>query len=156
MHEEMEIQPAVIATDEILNYVGKYERYCHQYPIIMKYLKKKINNRRLDDFFKSINANKVVLYAVTEFTDLVIEELLNENEQMIYAICDRAADKFSGYYKNCRVINIDDMITDYKNNCFDKIVVCSIFHEKEIIDEFCDKEIPLDDVVTVIQAIYWM
>lgn len=153
---EEKMCPEIIALDLIEGYIGNDERYVYQYPIIMRYLKNKIANRKITDYLAQIGCNRVVLYAVTEFTDLLISDISNESSQMIWSVCDKKADEFGGVYKGCTMLNVESMISDYKDKKFDKIIVCNIFHANDIVTELVENGISMDDIVKVIEAIYWM
>lgn len=122
----------------------------------MQYLKKKIDNRCVADYLKSVGAERIVIYAATEFAELLVEDILNDSTGMIWAVCDKNAQSLGKSYHKCRVINIDEMLNDYKQNKFDKIVVCSVFHANSIIDDLIKKDIEYDDIFTVTQVVFWM
>ena len=151
-----EIFPEIIATDLIESYVSREEKYLYQYPIVMQYLKKKIANRCVADYLNSIGGRRIVLYAVTNFTELLIRDIRNTSTDMIWAVCDKNEKDFGKNYLKCRMVTIDEMLIDYKQNKFDKIVVCSVFHANAIIDDLMRKGVKLDDIMTIIQVVFWM
>lgn len=151
-----EVYPEIIATDLIEGYIGNEERYIYQYPIVMQYLKKKIDNRCVTDYLKSVGIERIVIYAATEFAELLVKDILNTDTDMIWAVCDKKAKAIGKTYNNCKVISIDEMMIDYSNKKFDKIVVCSIFHKNAVIDELLEKGVDFDDILTAIQVIFWM
>ncbi len=148
--------PEIIPTDIQEGYVGTEERYVYQYPIIMKYLKNKIANKKITDYLRGIDVDRVVLYAITEFTDLLIDDMVDESPQMIWSLCDKKADKNGSLYKGFNMLNIDSMVSDYREKMFDKIIVCSIFHSNTIITDLVKRGVSMDDILTVTQVIYWM
>lgn len=151
-----EFYPEVIATDLLEGYIGDEERYVYQYPIIMKYLKKKIDNRCVADYINSVGAERIVIYAATKFAELLIKDIRNDSTDMIWAVCDKNSKKLEKKFHQCRVIGIDEMISGYKQKRFDKIIVCSVFYANAIIDELIKNDIEYDDILTATQVVYWM
>ena len=151
-----EIYPEIIATDLMEEYISREEKCLYQYPIVMQYLRKKIDNHCVADYLKSVGGRRIVLYAVTNFTELLIRDIMNTSTDMIWGVCDKNSKNFGTNYLNCRMINGDEMLMDYKQNKFDKIVVCSIFHANAIINDLIRRGVELDDVLTISQVVFWM
>lgn len=137
------------------NYVDVNERYQYQYPIIMRYLKNKIRGWGIGDFFEKNRVKKIVLYAVTEFTELVCDDLKNGDAfaELTY-ICDKNYMKFSEGYKGHQVVGIEKLLEDYEADEIEQIVVCSIFHANEIFEELLQRGIRLDDLVSINNIIF--
>lgn len=146
------IQEPIFSKDK---YINTAERYQYQYPIIMRYLKNKINNWNIGDFLHEQGAYKVVLYAITEFTELVIDDLNRcENPMQIASICDKNNKKYIDGFHQFKVIGINELVAGYKTNEFDKILVCSIFHANEIYTDLMEREIKLEDIISINTAIF--
>jgi hypothetical protein len=136
-------------------YIDTVERYEYQYPIIMRYLKNKINDWNIGDFLYEQGAQKIVLYAITEFTELVIEDLNRcEKPIKIEAICDKNKQKYIDGFQQYEVIGIDELVERYESKKFDKILICSIFHSNEIFADLMKLKINLEDMIAVNAAIF--
>ncbi|TCL58122.1 hypothetical protein EDD76_107238 [Kineothrix alysoides] len=137
------------------NYIDIAERYQYQYPIIMKYLKNKIDGWNIGDFLYEQGAQKIALYAITEFTELVAEDLEKCDKSIkIVAICDKNNQNHrNGFHQN-EVIGIDKLVEEYESKKIDKILICSIFHANEIFYDLMERKIKLEDMITVSTAIF--
>jgi hypothetical protein len=146
------VQEPIISDD---NYIDTVERYQYQYPIIMRYLKNKINDWNVGDFLYEQGAHKLVLYAITEFTELVIEDLKRcEKPIKIASICDKNNQKYIDGFQKYKVIGIDELVAGYESKKFDKILICSIFHANEIFTGLMERKIKLEDMISVSTAIF--
>jgi len=155
VNEAKKILPMVEIPKRDDNYVSKEERYQFQYPIIMKYLKKKVSGWNVADCLANMGGKKIAIYAITEFAELVCEDLKQNDKQVeIVCICDRNYTKFEGGYCGKEVIGPQEMIERYHKKEMDKILVCSIFHVNEIINELLGRGVELDDVISITTAIY--
>lgn len=137
-------------------YTASYERKClfHE-RLLFTYLKKKIGGWSVADFLKSEKIERYILYAVTDFTELVCDDLEKNGVCRTGTICDKRA---SGYPNGCHgweVVGIPDMLARYKNGEADKIIVMSILHENEIMEELLHEGIALDDLISIASIIFW-
>lgn len=137
--------------------IEREERFEYQYPIIMKYLKNKISGLNIGDFFKRIEGKNFAIYAITEFTELVCDDLklYDDSIRLVY-ICDRNYQKFCKGYKDYQVVGIDNLVNDYNAGKIDKVLICNIFHANEIFDDLQSRGIALKDLVSVNSAIFNM
>ena len=147
--------PDTVLIKHSINFIGQQERYIYQYPLVMEYLKKKIEGRKVKTFLKEIGANKVVLYAMTEFMELMVEELAND-EKIVYAVSDKIAERLVPQYSEMSIMDMERLLEEYKKHSFDKLVICSVFHRNEIIEELQKRGILLADMITIVQIINWM
>lgn len=137
------------------------ERYAYQCPIVMKYLKNKLNGWNIGVFLQEIRVKKVALYAVTEFTEYVVRDLesfknlkIKEATIDIVCICDRNYSKYKMGFHGCDVIGVDELTDAYKANKIDKILICSVFHVNEIFQDLMHRGVPLEDLISVTSAIF--
>lgn len=137
--------------------IAREERFEYQYPIILKYLKNKISGLNIGDFFDKIEGKNFAIYAITEFTDLVCDDLKSYDDsiKLVY-ICDRNYQKFCKGYKGYQVVGIDKMVKDYNARKIDKVLICNIFHANEIFEDLQNRGIALRDLVSINSAIFNM
>lgn len=153
--KEVVIFPKVKEVVENPTIVDKYERAQYQYSIVMRYLRNKIAGWKITDFLRGIETTNLAIYAITEFTDLICEDMQNEpNSECVKYICDKNADKYGNGYGKYAVVNIDRLIADYKQKKIDKVLICSIFHVNEIFEELINRGIALEDLISVTNAIF--
>ncbi|HCL04325.1 MAG TPA: hypothetical protein DHW61_18265 [Lachnoclostridium phytofermentans] len=145
-----------VVCNNINGIVTKEIRYEYQYPLIMKYLKMKIAGYSVGDFTRKINVNRIALYAITEFTDLFIDDLKTYDEQLVVTVADKKADKYPNGYKKYDVIFPQELYRLYEQKQIDCILVCSIFHENEVIKELLKIGFDINDLITVGTAISYM
>ena len=86
---------------------------------------------------------------------LVCEDL-KRNDKKVEMVCvsDRNYLRFARGYCGRKVVGPQEMIEMYRRKEIDKILVCSIFHVNEIINEFLCQGIDLDDIVSISTAIF--
>lgn len=146
-----EIQNVISKSD----YINQEEKKLYQYPIIKRYLEKKINGWSISDFFARNGIEKIVLYAISEFTELVCNDIYsNKNFQDIIYICDKNYTKYLKGYKGFSVVGVDKLIEDYQDNRIDKIIICSIYSSNEIFDNLLEKGVELNDLITLNYIIF--
>lgn len=154
MYTSLDIFPKVREIKCSPDYIGKEERYQFQYPIIMRYLKNKISGWNIGDFLYEIGIQKVALYAITEFTELVINDLERCSKPIeVMLICDKNSKKYEEGYLEYEVTGIDNLLAYYKSKKIDKVLICSIFHVNEIFSDLMERGIRLDDMLSVNSAI---
>ena len=135
--------------------IEREERYWYQYSIVLKYLKNKIANRNIFSFFEMIGVRKVALYAITEFTEMICDDLKNAREDVeVTYLCDRNAAKFKNGYKGIPVVEVEALVKDYRDGKVEKVMVCSVFHVNEIMDDLISKGVRAEDLVSVISVIF--
>lgn len=136
-------------------YIGKEERYQYQYPIIMRYLNNKINGWNVGDFLYEIGGRTVALYAITEFTELVINDLKRCDKPIeVVSICDKNSKKYEDGFHEYEVTDMDNLLALYQSKRVDKILICSIFHVNEIYADLMERGIGLNDLISVNSAIF--
>lgn len=137
------------------DYLEADRRQQYLYPIVMRYLKRKIAGWNVSDFFKMAGAKRIVLYAVTEFTELFCDDLKQQGSgaEILY-VCDKKYGKYSRGYKGYRVVGIDEMLQAYQIGMIDHIVICSIFHENEIFAELLERGVQLEHLISINTVIF--
>lgn len=155
MKDNNKFLPDVEMPKRSIGYITKEERYQFQYPIIMKYLRKKVSGWSVGDYLSRIGGKNIALYAMTEFTELAYEDLTcNDSKVTVVCICDKNFTKFTDGYRGRDVIGLADMAELYRKKEIDKILVCSIFHINEIVREILAQGVDLDDIISISTAIY--
>jgi len=123
--------------------------------ILYRYLSLKLSGWSVSDFLKKEGIEHYVLYAVTDFTGLFIEDLKqNSCEDKLDIICDKNAQAFPNGYKGRTVINQDELIRLYKNGKKSKVIIMSVMHENEIFSELLSKGIRLDDIIPFVGMLW--
>lgn len=147
------IFPEVVARPKGI--IFEEERQIYQYPIVMKYLQKKIDGWNVAHFFEKRNIKNVALYAIVEFTDLVIDDWnRSDSQSKIVAISDKNYKKYKAGYKGCQVISVNELIENYKTGKIQMIVVCSIFHENEIFRELMNNGVQQDSLISINSVVF--
>lgn len=147
--------PGVFDKETSDRYIDLNERYLYQYQIIMKYLQKSVTGWNAGKFFDRNDIRHLIVYAITEFTDLVIEDLNHAWCKVnVDCVCDKSFEKFSHGYKGLDVVGIDTLLKKYQSGEADKILICSIFHENEVYQELMNLGISQKDLISVIDVIF--
>lgn len=130
-------------------------RYCYQAPIVMRYLENKLHGWNISDFFDEVGAEKVALYAVTEFTKYVLLDLAqNKCKEKVVCIGDKAYQRYRQGIERVPVVSPEKVASCYMQGEVDKIVICSVSHANAIIDDFISRGVSLADLITVTGAIF--
>lgn len=136
-------------------FIDNDERSIYQYPIIMKYLQKKVKGWNFWDFFKTYKDKKIVIYAVTEFTDLILDDYkMCTNQEYVSCICDRGYTRYRGSYREFEVISIDELINRYQEGEVETILICSIFHENEVYRDLMERGISQNALISINSVIF--
>lgn len=136
--------------------IASHEKKClfHE-RLLHHYLTRKIEGWGVEKFLEEEKIRKYALYAVTDFTFLFIKDLERERGSHIPGIvCDKNAEKFHYKIENWPVITVDELICQYKNGLIEKVIVMSVLHENEIINELLDKGILLKDIISFVSVVY--
>ena len=134
--------------------ITREERFLYQYPVMVKYLKNKIEGKGFADFFKE-KKEGIALYAVSDFADLICDDVLQcGNEQLICYICDKNADGYKKGRKGYDVVSPDVLVRDYREGKVTKIVICSLIHENAIFKDLISRGIREEDLISVASVIY--
>lgn len=130
-------------------------RKIYQYPIVMKYLQNKIKGWNICDFFDAYGYKNVVLYAITEITELVKDDILfSDNQLESFSLCDSDAARFANGYSGRPVMDMNKLLEQYQCGEIDCIVICSLFHENEIFYALMQKGIPQSCIISITSIVY--
>lgn len=152
---DKEIFPQMV---EVLSGQGKasYEKKCifHE-RMLYRYLMRKIEGWSVRNFLDLEEIDSYVLYGVTDFTTLFLKDL--EQNGGTYApgmICDKNAEAFHFTFMDWPVILPDGLVNQYIYGKTGKIIVMSILHENEIMDELLKEGILLNDIISFVSVLY--
>lgn len=149
-----------MVTDLILdNTKRKYsvdERILYQNTSMICYLKKRLQGKHLSEWLVRNGIKEVVLYAVTEYTELFILDFENEinNKVLCNKICDREYENYANGYMNKAVISIDELVKIYLEHKDICIIVCSLYHCNEIFDDLMSRGISLQNIISASNIIF--
>lgn len=137
------------------NSADRDERYRYQCPIVMRYLENKLQGWNIGIFFEQIKARKIALYAVTEFTEYVLRDLqVSASKVDVICIGDRNYSRFPQGVYGKKVVSVEEIFERYRLGGIDKIVICSLFHENIILEDFMKRGVRQEDLIPVTSAIF--
>lgn len=150
--------PKVCDVIESSNYIEQCERWQYQYPVILRYLKNKINGWNICDFFQTYGYRRVALYAVTDFTELILQDIEANNriEHHDISVYDTNYQKFVHSYMGYEVNGIHKLIEKEQLGKLDCIIVCSLMHENEIISSLMQKGVKQEKIISIVSVIFSM
>lgn len=138
--------PEVLRTDS--SFIGTKERYIYQYPLVMKYLKKKISGWNFWNFFDEFGEMTICVYANTEFTEMIMDDYrLYSGKTIVKYMSDRNYELYSDKYSDLKTLSPQEMIDLYKAGGIDYIIICSIFRLNDIYLELIDSGIKQDSLL---------
>ena len=150
-----EIFPQIVVASIENSGKAKYEEKClfHE-RILYRYLTRKIEKWSVVDFLRTEKIEKYALYAVTDFTDLFIADLRENNGLFPVVISDKKANRISYEILGYVISPPEEMINLYKDGKIQKVIVMSILHENEIISELLKKGILQQDLISIVSVLY--
>ncbi len=135
---------------------ASYEKKCifHE-RLLYRYLMRKIEGWSVKKFLDTEGIKSYALYAVSDFTTLFLKDLeQNEGIGVSGIICDKNAKAFKFKFNNWEVILPDELVNQYKHGKIEKIIVMSVLHENEIIEELIKEGILLNDIISFVSVLY--
>lgn len=134
---------------------ASHEKRClFQEKILQHYLMKKIEGWSVQDFLKKEKIEKYALYAVTDFIELFIKDLEKNGGNKPKVICDKNAKEFCRGMMGYVVQYPEEMLLLYNSGEIQKIIIMSVLHENEIIDELLKKGVLLHDMISIVSVLY--
>lgn len=133
--------------------IHENSRRKYQYPIIYKYLEQTLSHKGICSVLSRHQKENIILYAITDITDLVIKEIQNNNEISLCAICDKNHSAYNGFYRNVKVVSIDEMQLMMEEKEF-LIIICNPMRENQIFDDLLNRGFSLEDIVSVTSLIF--
>lgn len=134
--------------------IGNEKKSIFHERFLYHYLVRKIDGWSVKDFLESEKIDQYILYAVTDFTELFIKDLDRNNGNRPKIVCDKNADKFRYGVRGCKVLYPEEMIYMYKSREIQKIIVMSVLHENEIIEELLKRGVLLHDMISIVSVLY--
>lgn len=123
--------------------------------LLYRYLILKMGGWGIKDFLDNEGIKNVALYAVTDFTRLFLDDLDKSNDRDISVmVFDRNVKAFPFGVNKQSVILPSELVYQYTNRKIQKIIVMSIVHENQIIDELTKKGISLNDIISFVSVLY--
>lgn len=147
--------PPVVVDSLKDNGKASYEKKClfHE-RFLYRYLIRKIEEWSVKDFLEIEGINKYALYAVTDFTILFIKDLEKNGGIRPEIICDKNAKNICNGALGYMISIPDEMINLYKSKRIQKVIVMSVLHENEIINELLKRGIMLNDIISFVSVLY--
>lgn len=126
------------------------------YPIIFSYLNNVLDGKYICKLFQKWNKKNIVLYANTEIMKFFIKDIQSFNYDAKFKIylSDRNIDFIKKDMTDFECLSFSEVIEKNRNGEIDIIVVCSLLHENEIINQFIREGVDLDKVVSAVELIY--
>ena len=145
------IFPPIIQRNEKISLPMRNHFY---YPVLKQCLENVQTGRRLESAFGQLGAERIVLYAVNEFSEYICRDLAGSEFVSVCALCDRQADSYSDGYLGLPVWGIDNLYDAYTDGRFDMVVVCNLLYEEEIIKDLLGIGIRGQDVISVSEVVF--
>lgn len=134
---------------------ASYEKKCFYHErFLYRFLTKKIEGWGVKNFLESEEIGQYALYAVTDFTNLFMKDLEKNGGKKPRIICDKNFNKFRRIIGGYVVSNPEELVDLYKSENIQKIIVMSIIHENEIMEELLKKGIQIGDMISIVSVLY--
>lgn len=130
-----------------LGYKYSVEWYEYQYECMKYYFIKVLSGWSVKDFFDETEYENIAIYSVTDFSDMVIKDLVRGGVNKII-IADGNPGKYPNGFKNYKVLSVDNLYDLYKKKIVKKIIVCNVFRTNEIMQSLLQNGFDLSDIIT--------
>lgn len=151
---QAEIFPSIKKCKYPTNIISYEEKCIFHEKILSKYLKRLVNGWSINTFFLNEKIEKYILYSITDFTEIVCDDLKHIELFVPGKICDRRASEYPEGYRGWEVVDIKKMIDLYQAGKVDKIIILSVLHENEIIDDLLCRGIDLNDLISLVNILW--
>lgn len=136
--------------------ISEEEKTIYQFPLIVEYLKKKINGWSVGNLLEHIAATKVILYSITLYTELIAMDICNTDTDIVVdSISDINESMIGNMIYGKKVISIDEAINKVNIKDVDYILVCNVFREQEIINDFLQRGLDTSRILTFTEIMCW-
>ncbi|WP_326910412.1 hypothetical protein [Sedimentibacter sp. MB31-C6] len=131
---------------------NQQEEYAYCYLTSMQYLKLKNNNKNISKFFIDNNFKRIAIYGLGQFADILYNDLIKTDVQVMYFI-DKECKKFTYGYNDIPVVNVNSIS---KEPDVDVIVITSVYHCNEAIDELLKNGKELESIINFNDVVFGM
>ena len=142
-----------IVQEEVGSGKVNVDRYLYYYPYLLQCLENVQNNKSPINILKKMNVTRVGVYAVNEFMDYLLRDrLINRLDAVrLYDLNENA---YVDGYKEKSVFGFDRACEDYTNSVIQKIVICNLYLANRIADDFQEKGVRGEDIITIDMLIF--
>jgi hypothetical protein len=123
------------------------EWYEYQYACMKQYFSKVLLGWSIKDFFGEIEYYDIAIYSVTDFSDMVIKDLVRNRIRRI-VVADGSPEKYPDGLNGYDVISVQELYELYKEQKIKKVIVCNVFCANEIMQNLLKVGFDLSDVIT--------
>jgi len=119
--------------DEQEEYLYRYRMY---YQILIKWLKKMTLGHKVGNWLEKKGIHKIIIYGGGELGQILYEQLQTDSKVVVEAICDQNTSRSAQYFRNSRVISVDELIQKYNHNT---IIVTPVYAYDAIYKDISKK-----------------
>lgn len=130
--------------------IYKKDQFAVSYLTLHEWYYKKQKNRSLAAFMKKNGYNNIALYSLGTLGSIFLEEFLNENLSITYAI-DKNKKNFPEQIKGVPVIGIDEISAQKQ---VDAIVICHVYYYNQIADELVKQGVPENKIISLNDIVF--
>lgn len=136
--------------------ISEEEKTIYQFPLIVEYLKKKINGWSVGDLLKQVAAKKVILYSITLYTELIAMDICNTDTDIVVdSISDINENMIGNMIYGKKIISVDEAVNKVNMKDVDYILVCNVFREQEIINDLLQRGLDISRILTFTEMVCW-
>lgn len=139
--------------EKVIEYGGGIERNLYYYPYLLRCLENVQKRKSITKLMKTINIDRVGLYAINEFMDYIICDTNIDSLEEV-RIYDMNAQRYENGHLERSVFDLNRLIEDYNNLKISKIIICNIYLANEIANNLISKGVKGEDIISVDMLIY--
>lgn len=126
------------------------ERQRTQYPILYQYLKRQMSDKPVLSTIRRLGLKRVALYALTDITELVLEELKSAWDEFEICAACRNEERFEKTgWRGLRVLGASELCRLEADGELDGVIVCNPPRENSIISDLLKLGFPLRKIYTI-------
>ena len=130
------------------------ERLSYHYLAMKKYMCNKIAGWNIGEFFETYGYTCVALYAVSEFVEIFIKDIVQYKNVPKIAVYDTFADKIVEPVMGYKVQGRDELLRKINAGEIECIVVCSLMHDNTIFEDLMQSGVPQEKIISIEIVIY--
>lgn len=126
------------------------ERQRTQYPILYEYLKRQVSDRPVLSTIRRLGLRRVALYALTDMTQLVLEDMRSAGDEFtVYAACRNEWRFEKTGWQGLKVLSASELCRMEDAGKLDGVIVCNPPKENCIISDLTKAGFPIKKVYTI-------
>ena len=125
------------------------EKYAYVYPVLNDWLRLKIEEKEIKEFFIRNHINKIAVYGVGDLGEIFYSDIKNKGIEISYFV-DQRWQQYPDGIDGIPVIGLNDI---GKQKAVDAIIVAPVFYFNSIVDALVEAGCDLEQIISLSSVI---